>query len=151
MAQEFGSAIGGYGSLRDAIGTLDKQTKTWKRKEPDPAEYESTIEPHKRGAILVGAVFDAFLMMYKSRVSDLIRIATGGTGILPQGELHPDLVNRLAVEATKTARHVLSMCIRAIDYCPPVDITFGDYVACNYYSRLRSGGYGCPKLSIGVY
>jgi hypothetical protein len=61
-------------------------------------------------------------------VADLLRIASGGTGILPQGELHPDLVNRLANEASKTARHVLNMCIRALDYCPPTDITFGDYL-----------------------
>ena len=44
------------------------------------------------------------------------------------GALHPDLVNRLTDETCKTARHVLHMCIRALDYCPPVDITFGDYL-----------------------
>ena len=56
------------------------------------------------------------------------RIATGGSGVLPAGDLHPDLVNRLANEAAKTARQVLNMCIRALDYCPPVDIGFGDYL-----------------------
>src|SRR5690242_21558824 len=44
------------------------------------------------------------------------------------GEIHPDLVNRLAGEASKTAGHVLKMCIRALDYCAPVDITFGDFL-----------------------
>ena len=72
--------------------------------------------------------FDAFLAIYERRVADLNRIASNGTGILPQGELHPDLVNRLATEASKTAQHVLYMCIRAIDYCPPTDITFGEYL-----------------------
>jgi hypothetical protein len=48
--------------------------------------------------------------------------------VLPQGQLHPDLVNRLAGEAAKSARHVLTMCIRAIDYCPPIDLTFGEYL-----------------------
>ena len=28
----------------------------------------------------------------------------------------------------KAARHVLTMCIRALDYCPPVDLTFGEYL-----------------------
>jgi hypothetical protein len=37
-------------------------------------------------------------------------------------------VNRLAREASKTASHVLNMCVRALDFCPPVDITFGDYL-----------------------
>lgn len=37
-------------------------------------------------------------------------------------------MNRLAQEASKTAAHVLRICIRALDYCPPVDITFGEYL-----------------------
>jgi len=85
-------------------------------------------EPHARGAILVAAVFDAFLAIYRRRVADLLRIATSGSGVLPEGELHPDLVNRLASEAATTAQHVLNMCLRALDYCPPVDINFGDYL-----------------------
>jgi len=76
----------------------------------------------------VAAVFDAFLAIYKARIADLLRIATNGTGVLSPGELHPDLVNRLADEAAKTAQHVLQICIRALDYCPPVDITFGEYL-----------------------
>ncbi|HVU53507.1 MAG TPA: hypothetical protein VHD83_00555 [Puia sp.] len=128
LAQEFGTAIGSYGSLRDAIGEIDKTTKTWKPKEPDPRDYHTEMEPHTRGSILVAAVFEAFLNIYKARVADLLRIASNGSGILPQGELHPDLVDRLAGEAAKAAGHVLNMCIRALDYCPPVDITFGDYL-----------------------
>lgn len=128
LAQEFGSAIGGYGALRSAIGYIDEKTKEWKPKIPNGDEYQKIFEPHQRGAILVSAVFDAFLTIYKDRVADLLRIASGGTGILAQGELHPDLVNRLAAEASKTAGHILQMCIRALDYCPPVDITFGDYM-----------------------
>lgn len=128
LAQEFGSAIGNYGSLRDAIGKIDPKTKLWKPNEPSGDEYNRIMEPHKRGSILVSAVFEAFITIYKSRIKDLLRIATGGTGVLPIGELHPDLVNRLATEAAKAAGHVLNMCIRALDYCPPVDITFGDYL-----------------------
>jgi hypothetical protein len=128
LAQEFGAAIGGYGSLRDALGSIDEKTKEWKAAQPDPDEYRTVMEPHHRGSILVAAVFEAFLTIYKRRVADLLRIATSGSGVLPQGELQPDLVNRLANEASKAASHVLSMCIRALDYCPPVDITFGDYL-----------------------
>ncbi|MCD6062230.1 MAG: hypothetical protein K0R82_141, partial [Flavipsychrobacter sp.] len=128
LAQEFGVAIGNYGSLRDAIGEIDPETKQWRPHVPNGDEYQTIMEPHARGAILVSAVFEAFLTIYKSRVADLLRIATNGTGILPQGELQPDLVNRLAKEAAKTANHVLRMCIRALDYCPPVDITFGDFL-----------------------
>lgn len=128
LAQEFGIAIGNYGALRDAIGTFDKKTKKWEPIEPTGDEYRTVMEPHDRGSILVSAVFEACLNIYKDRVADLLRIASGGTGILQKGELHPDLVNRLADEAAKASRHVLNMCTRALDYCPPVDITFGDYL-----------------------
>ncbi len=128
LAQQFGVAIGQYGSLRDALGSVDEETGEWQPRRPDPRDYERSKEPHHRGSILVAAVFEAFIAIYKRRVADLLRIASGGTGILPAGELHPDLVNRMADEAAKTAEHVLNMCIRAIDYCAPVDITFGDYL-----------------------
>ena len=128
LAQQFGEAIGNYGALRSAIGAHDAQTGRWEPHRPDPEDYQLVTEPHARGAILVAAVFDAFLAIYKRRVADLRRIASSGTGILTEGELHPDLINRLASEAAKSAQHVLNVCIRALDYCPPVDINFGDYL-----------------------
>jgi hypothetical protein len=128
LAQQFGQAIGRYGALRDALGEVDPETKAWRPKAPDAQEIHRTTEPHARGAILVAAAFDAFLTIYKWRIADLLRIATGGSGLLPPGDLHPDLVDRLAQEAAKTSSHILQMCIRALDYCPPVDVTFGDYL-----------------------
>jgi hypothetical protein len=95
---------------------------------PDPDDYQTVMGFHARGSILVAAVFDAFLMIYHHRIAALRRIATGGTGVLPLGDLHPDLVEAMAQVAAKTARDVLRICIRALDYCPPVDITFGDYL-----------------------
>ncbi len=128
LAIQFGQAIGSHGALRDAIGQIDPKTKEWIPQEPDPEEYARTPEPHARGAILVAAFFDAFLSIYRRRIADLLRIATNGTGKLPEGDIHPDLVNRLANEAARTASHFLRMAIRALDYCPPVDITFGEYL-----------------------
>ena len=43
-------------------------------------------------------------------------------------DLHPDLASRLADAAVRTAEHFLNICIRALDYCPPVDIRFGDFL-----------------------
>lgn len=128
LAQQFGEAIGNYGALRSAIVKENPDTGQLERFIPDPDDYKTATEPHERGAILVAAVFDAFIAIYERRVADLLRIASSGTGILPEGELHPDLVNRLAEEAGKAAQHVLNVCIRALDYCPPVDINFGDYL-----------------------
>jgi hypothetical protein len=126
LAQEFGRATGRRGALRSALGRY--VDNVWQPIEPDPTDYEKVFEPHDRGAILVGAVFDAFLSIYRARVADLFRLATGGTGELPAGAIHPDLVHRLSEEAAKSATHVLNMCIRALDYCPPVDLTFGEYL-----------------------
>lgn len=128
LAQEFGKAVGSYGSLRDAIGYYDEEKKQWVLREGSPTDYQTYTEFHDRGSILVAAVFNAFLSIYKRRVQPILRIATGGSGILPAGELHPDLVNQLATIAAKTAGHVLRICVRALDYCPPIDITFGDYL-----------------------
>lgn len=128
LATQFGRTTGRRGALRDAIGTFNEKTDRWEPHRPDPAEYEKTIEPHRRGAILVAAVFDAFLAIYDGRIADLLRLYTGGTGILPAGAVHPDLVRRLSEEASKAANHVLTMCVRALDYCPPVDLTFGEYL-----------------------
>lgn len=126
LAVEFGQSTGEYRSLRDAIG--ETTSGKWKRREPNTTDYEHNIECHDRGALLVAAVFDAFVAIYKNRTADLMRIASGGSGVMPAGEIHPDLVNRLADEASKTASHVLNMCVRALDYCPPVDINYGDYL-----------------------
>ena len=128
LAQEFGRAIGNRGALRSAIGEYDEATGQWQPRAPDPEAYLREMEPHARGSLLVATVFDAFLTIYRSRIADLFRIATKGTGVLPAGQLHPDLVRRLAAEAADSAQGVLEMCIRALDYCPPVDITFGDYL-----------------------
>jgi hypothetical protein len=126
LAVQFGHAIGKYGALRDAIGEI--KDGHWQPHKPSPTDYKSATEVHDRGAVLVAAVFDAFLQLYRARTMDLVRLATGGTGVLPPGEIPVDLVERLAQEASKVAEHVLGMCIRALDYCPPVDITFGDYL-----------------------
>lgn len=126
LAVQFGQATGRRGALRDAIGTV--QEGVWQRIVPDPNALEKLQTPHARGAILVAAVFDAFLAIYRTRTADLLRIYSGGTGVLPGGAIHPDLVRRLADEAAKSASHVLNMCIRAIDYLPPVDVTFFEYL-----------------------
>ena len=117
LARQFGEGAGIGGPLRDYLGA-----------EIAGLDYATTMEVHARGSILVAAVYDAFIRIVERRSADLIRIATGGTGILPDGALHPDLVERLSSEACRAAEQVLHICIRALDYCPAVDITFGEYL-----------------------
>jgi len=127
LAQQFGKATGRGEALRDALGGKDASGR-WVASRPDVHALKNRTEPHDRGAILVTAVFGAFLKVYRARTADLYRIASDGTGVLRPGEIHPDLARRLASEATHAAHQTLLMCIRALDYCPPVSITFGDYL-----------------------
>jgi hypothetical protein len=114
IAAQFGQGLGSGKALRTA---LDNKTK-----------IQDVREEHALGAVLVAAILEAFLASFDSRSADLIRIATGGTGVLPQGEQHPDLVRRLTGECIRIAQSVLTMCIRAFDYLPPADVTFGAFL-----------------------
>jgi glycerophosphoryl diester phosphodiesterase len=126
LARQFGKATTGHAALRSAYLKFTPQGS--QSLQPDPTAYQKATEPHDRGAVLLAAVFSAFIAIYRNRTADLVRLATSGSGILPLGALHPDLVNRLFEEVAKASQHVLGMCIRALDYCPPVDITFGDFL-----------------------
>ncbi len=120
LARQFGYATGSGQALRSATG-LDQAA-------PDPRQYAEVLEPHDRGSILVAAVFDAFFRIYRNRTAGLVRAVTGGSGILPEGELQADLVTLATREASNAAQDVLTMCLRAFEYLPPVDVTFGDYL-----------------------
>lgn len=123
IGKQFGDASGRYGALRNAIGPRTQEFS-----------YSETMEAHDRGAILVAAVFDAFVAIYKRRTDKLLRVAGytswsgGDTSIRTDRPFPSELVDLLAEEASKTASHVLRICIRALDYCPPVDLDFGDYL-----------------------
>jgi hypothetical protein len=116
LAGQFGYATGRGRALRSALDN------------PDPTRYQREFEPHARGAILVAAVFDAFKTVYNRRIADLLRLATGGSGVLAPGSLPPDLVSRVAKEAIRTADQVLTVCIRSFDFLPPRDVTFSDFL-----------------------
>jgi hypothetical protein len=129
LATQFGNALShGHGALRSAIGKYDDEKEKWVRRVPDPTLYQTLFEPHDRGALLVAAFFDALIKVYTYKTQDLIRIASDGTGILPMGMISYDLTKRLAKEIGRIAEHMLNIAIRALDYCPPVDINFGDYL-----------------------
>jgi hypothetical protein len=116
LAQEFGKATGRGKGLRSA---LDHP--------PNSNDIETVFECHARGAILVAAVFDAYFTIYTRRTADLFRIYRAGGGT-ESTDLPVPLARMLAEEASRTAELFFTVCVRALDYCPPVDITFGDYL-----------------------
>jgi hypothetical protein len=117
IARQFGQTTTGVPRLRTAID------------EGPPRSYASIgVEEHLRGGLITTAVFSAFQRIFARRTEQLVRLATNGSGVLPAGELPPDLLALLCKEAAKVARQFLSVCIRALDYCPPVDVRFGEYL-----------------------
>lgn len=117
LAQQFGEATGRGRGLREALGTP-----------PGSRDIEKITEPHLRGAILVAAVFDAYFSIYVRRTADLFRIYRAGGGGDRPTDLPSALAGRLVDEASRTAEQFFRVCVRALDYCPPVDITFGDFL-----------------------
>jgi hypothetical protein len=117
LAQQFGEARGMDRGLRSALGTP-----------PRPEDLRTIFEPHLRGSILVAAVFDAYFSIYLRRTADLFRIYRAGGGNTTTMDVPSALAGRLADEASRTADIFFTMCVRALDYCPPVDVTFGDFL-----------------------
>lgn len=118
LAQQFGQASGMGHGLRSALGD---------RPEPN-AMAKRVNDPHFRGSILVAAVFDAYFSTYLRASADLFRIYRAGGAQIGSPELPTSLANLLADTASKTADEFFQLCARALDYCPPVDITFGDFL-----------------------
>lgn len=111
LAEEFGRAIGDMRAnalrrsirIKPSIHLLDH---------PDYAEA------HTRGEVLVAAVLHTVLHIWIGRIAEL---GTFGGGYYNLSEV--------AAEGAKVASHVLTMCIRALDYCPPLDLEFADFLA----------------------
>jgi hypothetical protein len=93
-----------------------------------PRPYRPEAGPHELGTVLVSAVFEAFVTVFGRKTERYLRLATNGTGVLPAGELPPDLQAVLAAKASKLAGQFLAVCVRAVDYCPPVGLKFGEFL-----------------------
>ncbi|MEM7165336.1 MAG: hypothetical protein AAF581_07730 [Planctomycetota bacterium] len=87
-------------------------------KPPVDLEAKEFLQAHRRGEVFVAAMLNAFVGVWVSRLKELATHRSGG--------LDRDRVIEEGVEA---ADRLLHAAIRAIDYCPPVDLTFGDYLS----------------------
>lgn len=85
-------------------------------------------EPHERGEVLVQAVYRAFRTVLEQRIERIVTIATDGRGIRREGALPAPLLDEIARLTAKTARMFQSMLIRALDYLPPLGLTFFDFL-----------------------
>jgi len=109
LAKQFGQELSGIraNALRRSVMLTPGQDYLH-----DP-EFE---EPHRRGEVLVAAVMNAFLEAWSYRLQPYIHV-----GKLDRG--------RAVEEGADVADHLLTICIRALDYCPPTDLQFCDFAS----------------------
>lgn len=111
LAEEMGQELSGIrgAALRQSL-----------KLEPghDYMNDEAFQEEHRRGEILVAAMLRSFLDIWVARLERV--------GTISRGRKDRSLV---VEEGAKAADHLLTMAIRAIDYCPPVDLTFSAYLS----------------------
>jgi len=88
------------------------------RPRPGLLDTDEFLEPHRRGEIFVAAMMNAFLDVWVTRLDGL-------------GRKERPFVDRDRVieEGAETADCLLTMAIRALDYAPPVDLQFSDYLS----------------------
>ena len=121
IASEFGAALQGLPDEEYLRGAWNKRTATDLRK-------EKSQEEHDWSEVLTGVYYELLAYLYKSNRRE---IAQERADVLPKQanekkrkseELYRSM-RALVRSATQTA----GVMFRAIDYCPPVDLRYGEY------------------------
>jgi hypothetical protein len=109
IGQQFGDALHRTrgGGLRRSVAL--RPTKAWRN--PRRRDWQ---EPHRRGEVFAAVIMQAFLGVWTARLAPILAPAVDR--------------GRVAEEGARAATHLLEMCIRAIDYCPPVDFDYADFL-----------------------
>ena len=134
LAREFGytrRAPGKESALRSGIdvdGLAAFDSDILPGTKGGPACYDPDLDPHLLGSVLVSAVFEAFMTVVRRKTDRYFRIAGVEPRAFGTAPLSEPLVKALAGEASDVASQFLSICIRAIDYCPPADMELGEYL-----------------------
>ena len=83
-----------------------------------PSHVQRRTAPHDLGEVFVAAMLNAFLEVWVRR-------------LFPYGSRGVQALDRAHVvdEGATAANHLLTIAIRALDYAPPVDLQFGDFLS----------------------
>ena len=137
VAQEFGNALSTTehpAPLRAAVDLVEFAAFDSDAVVPNARNrrgmltYKPNMEEHDMGAVLLTAVFEAFVTIFRRRTERYYRIANISPNAVTSTNFSSDLIKLLAAEASEIASRFLDICIRAIDYCPPVDLELGEYL-----------------------
>jgi hypothetical protein len=121
----------------------------------NPKPYTDYEEEHERGRVLAAAIYEAFTRIFDRKKRRYLLLATGGSGVRPPDAELPSALLDLYVDlARELAGQFLNICIRALDYCPPVDIRFGDFlraVITADYNLVPEDPYGYREAWIDAF
>jgi hypothetical protein len=114
LAEQFGKEISKASRYRaDCL-----RRAVSRRPREDARQIPDFEESHIRGEILSAAVLNSFIHVWMKRLESW----------LPAKD-ETVLADRVVEDGCDAANHLLTMCIRALDYCPVVDITYNDFLS----------------------
>jgi hypothetical protein len=94
-----------------------------------PLQYHALrdSDPHELGSVLTEAILEALVAVVELQTAPLRRLHARGRQS-DGGYASPDFVHLLTEEIVKISRAFQAMCIRALDYAPPVDLQLGEFL-----------------------
>lgn len=152
-----GREASGTGALRNVrFSVADIADET-----PSRISY-SNVADTWRGLLLAAAVYEAFRTAFLYKTERWRRLREASACPL----VRETLIDLLVAEAQSVAMHFLRIAIRALDYLPPLDVKYGDYLRamitadrdlvpddpCNYREALIYAfrRYGIPVDGVEV-
>jgi hypothetical protein len=117
MAEQMGEGLSGKrgSALRRSVDLMEREDRR-NLYEKDP-EFQ---EPHRRGELIVAAIMNSFLEVWEKRLAPYLEDRDENANID---------VNLIIDEGASAAEHLLTMVIRALDFTPPTDLSFGDFLS----------------------
>lgn len=117
LAEQMGEGLTGTrgSALRRSISLMEREDRS--RLYTDDRDFK---EAHRRGELIVAAIMNSFLEVWLNRLAPYLE---------GRGENAAIDKNLIVEEGANAADHLLTMAIRALDYTPPTDIRFGDYLS----------------------
>jgi len=139
IASEFGAAVHGLEKQDYLRGAWNRRTLTELRKEKNQEE-------HDWSEVLTGVYYDLLQYLYSRNLNppddDAEPEFTVPSGAPAGGNRQSDAIRALYIAATSTANVML----RALDYCPPVDLRYDEYAR----ALLRADEVAYPVDNIGI-
>jgi len=116
LAEQFGAALGRQ-MMIDMRGDALRRSATLLPGYDYYNDPQWRSEVHDFGEVLVAPIINSFLEIWQRRGDPLDPVSSGRVDRA-----------RAIEEGCKAAAHLLRICIRALDYLPPINLTFPDFL-----------------------